>query len=281
MRTLRFELSTGVALAADAVGPETGAPVVLLHGGGQTRHAWGGTASALAAQGFYALSVDLRGHGDSEWAEDDAYEVGHIAADIVELCGRLDSPPALVGASLGGLATIDAMDRKPGLGRAVVLVDVTPRLQATGVRRILDFMSARPDGFANLEEAADAVTAYMPQRKRPKDLSGLARSLREGPDGRLRWHWDPRLLGVWDKPRTMEEKLANVQGRLAAAARLKVPTLLVRGRMSDVVSPENVAEFRAAVPHAEFVDLEGAAHMVAGDRNDRFCSVILEFLSRV
>lgn len=281
VQTRRLELSSGVTLAADVYGTEDRPPVLLLHGGGQTRHAWGGTAAALEAAGFLAVAVDLRGHGDSEWSDAAAYDVADMASDVVALRRHLPRPPALVGASLGGLAILDAMRDQPSLGRAVVLVDVTPRLQATGVRRILDFMSARPEGFASLEEAADAVSAYLPQRKRPTDLSGLARSLRQGPDGRLRWHWDPRLLATWDRERSIEEKLANVSQRLDAAASLQVPTLLVRGRMSDVVGLDNVAEFRARVPHAEFVDLEGAAHMVAGDRNDRFCSVITEFLRRI
>jgi pimeloyl-ACP methyl ester carboxylesterase len=265
--------SGGIHLRGDQVGD--GPPVLLLHGGGQTRHAWSGAAEALAAQGFCATTVDLRGHGDSQWAPDGDYSYDAFADDVIALCEHLERP-AVVGASLGGLAALEATGRRNDVVAALVLVDITPRLEATGVTRILSFMGERPDGFASLDEAADAIAAYLPHRPRPADPAGLAKNLRLGADGRWRWHWDPRFLSSDRRPNA-----AHRADELMDRARaLTIPTLLVRGRMSDIVSEDGAREFLAAVPHAEYVDIGDAGHMVAGDRNDVFAGAVVEFLGR-
>jgi len=276
-RRLTFRVGGGLELAADAHGDPSGRPVLLLHGGGQTRRAWGGTAAALAERGFHAVALDLRGHGESDWAPDGDYTVDAFAADVRAVAVRLGGRPALIGASLGGLAALIAEGEAatPGAS-AVVLVDITPRVQPAGVDRIVTFMTSHPDGFATLEEAAEAVAAYVPHRPRPKDVAGLRKNLRLGADGRYRWHWDPRLM-------TGERRIGGSRDpeRLDRAARgLRVRTLLVRGRMSDVVAEEGARHFLALVPHARYVDVSDAGHMVAGDRNDQFTAAVVEFLAR-
>lgn len=274
-RRVEFAGAGGLVLAADAYGDAASPPVLLLHGGGQTRHAWGATAGNLAAAGFYAVTMDLRGHGESAWADDGDYAIDAFAADILAVAADLPSAPALVGASLGGLASLAAQHAK-AIATAVVLVDITPRMDPEGVQRIVGFMNAHPDGFATVEAAADAIAAYLPHRPRPRDTSGLAKNLRHGPDGRWRWHWDPRFLD--GPPRSAQEHYPE---RMNAAARaLQVPAMLVRGRMSEIVSEEGVREFLEMVPHAEYVDVEDASHMVAGDRNDLFCDAVIDFLAR-
>ncbi len=275
---IEFVVESGLRLAADAWGDPGAPPVVLLHGGGQTRHAWAGTAATLAEAGWYALAVDQRGHGESDWAEDGNYERERYADDVVELARTLPSPPVLVGASLGGISSLLAIHRAPGeLARALVLVDIATRMEPEGLDRIFTFMHAAPDGFASLEEAADAVASYNPHRRRPKDLSGLKKNLRQGPDGRWRWHWDPRFI----EQRHPAEPPQQSSDLDAAAKSLSLPTLLVRGRMSDILSEEGVRIFLEQVPHAEFADISNAGHMVAGDRNDLFTDAVIEFLARL
>lgn len=280
MRYLRG--ADDVRLAADEWGPPGGTPVLLLHGGGQTRHAWGGTGAALGEDGFHAIALDTRGHGDSDPAPDADYRVERLVADLFAVCATLDREPAVVGASLGGITALLAEgERGPaattGHLAALVIVDVAARIETEGVDRIRAFMTAEPEGFADLEAAAAAVAAYLPDRPRPPDLSGLAKNLRQGEDGRWRWHWDPDLI---TGPLRLGTGL--MAERLEAAARnVRVPTLLVRGRLSDVVSEEGAREFCELVPHAEFADVSGAGHMVAGDRNDAFTAVVTEFLRRV
>jgi pimeloyl-ACP methyl ester carboxylesterase len=272
----------GLELAADAYGPDDGPPVLLFPGGGQTRHSWDGTARLLGNKGWRATTVDLRGHGDSDWAPDGDYSLDAFAADVRDVAratGR--RPPALVGASLGGISSLiaiaeDGQAADRSVASALVLVDVAPRLEPEGVARIGAFMLGHLDGFASLEDVADAVAAYNPHRPRPSDLSGLRKNVRQREDGRWYWHWDPRFMtpGRIDEPRSIRN-----EDRLERAAQaLTLPVLLVRGRQSDVLSEAGARNLQVLVPHARFVDVAGAGHMVAGDRNDVFNDAVVAFL---
>ena len=122
---------------------------------------------------------------------------------------------------------------------------------------------------------AEPIANYQPHRKRPKNLDGLGKNVRLGADGKYRWHWDPRFRPV---RRDLEKRLQRLE---ACATRLALPTLLVRGGLSDVLSEEGAQSFLKLCPHSEYVNVTGAAHMVAGDRNDVFGNAVIEFLSRV
>lgn len=273
--------ANGVELIADVYGDPSAPPVLLLHGGGQTRHSWGGTAATLAAHGFRAVSADLRGHGDSGWDPNGDYTFASFRVDVEAWCELLGRP-AVVGASMGGLAALwtegsRAAEGATTAGRAVVLVDIAHRSEVRGVQRIVDFMTGRPEGYGSLEEVADAVAAYLPHRPRPDNLDGLARNLRLGDDGRWRWHWDPAFMQRDARPRSSVDFEAFT-GHATQLASTGLPVLLVRGRMSDVVSEEVVNEFLGLVPHARYVDVGDAHHMVAGDRNDAFTDAVVSFL---
>jgi len=274
----------GIRLVADVGGPADGPAVALLHGGGQTRHSWSGTWRHLADHGWRALAVDLRGHGDSEWVADGDYTIDAFAADVVAISDEFARPPVLVGASLGGISALLAVAEAPdqaAVASGLVLVDIAHQMEEQGRDRVGDFLLGHLDGFADLEEAADAIAAYNPHRPRPTDLSGLAKNLRRRDDGRWYWHWDPRFVsGRFGSADETRSSMLRPQ-RLADAARaLTVPVLLVRGRQSDLLSEDGAREFLELVPHAEFADVTGAGHMVAGDRNEVFNEAILAFLDR-
>ena len=259
-------------------GPRDGPHVVLLHGGGQTRHSWGSVAEHLASRGCRAVAMDLRGHGRSDWASDGDYRISAFAADLESVVGQLDDVPIVVGASLGGMAALIAEgEARQRLSRGLVLVDIAPRVEAAGVDRIVGFMTSNLDGFDSLEEAADAIAAYRPDRPRPTDLDGLSKNLRRLPDGRWRWHWDPAFMSI--ERGAAGEAMADRLER--AAQRVGVPTLLVRGKRSDLLSESGAQQFLDVVPHAQFVDVAGAGHMVVGDRNDAFAAAILGFVDAV
>ena len=271
----------GNRLAADVAGPEDGPPVVLLHGGGQTRHSWGTTHEVLAAQGWRAYTVDLRGHGESDWAVDGDYTIDAFAGDVAAVASALGRPPALVGASLGGLSALAALGADPGLATALVLVDVAPKTEDEGRDRIARFMMEHMEtGFASLEEVADSIARYNPHRPRPRDLSGLRKNLRER-DGRWYWHWDPAFvrggLGSPDETRT---SITDTDSLERAARRVTAPVLVVRGLVSDLLSEEGARRMLELVPHGELVTVAGAGHMVAGDRNDLFNEAVVAFLAK-
>jgi len=277
-RTVRFEGFERIHLVADVWGDDDDWPVLLMHGGGQTRHAWGKTAQVIAGHGWKAVSLDLRGHGDSEWALNGDYSFTTYAADCVAVVDQLGRPPVLVGASLGG---VTAMLAEGGSDRvvssALVIVDIVHRTNPAGVQRIRDFMSSGLRGFATLEDAAEAIAAYTPNRPKRVNHAGLMKVLRQKRDGRWYWHWDPKFL---DRGR-MEVPPHDFQGLFQAAMRnIRVPTLLLRGKLSDVVTEEGVREFLDQIPGAKVVDVGGAAHMVAGDQNDAFSQAVIEFLEQ-
>jgi len=277
-RTVTIAVSNGMQIAADEWSGD-GPSVVLAHGGGQTRHSWGGTADVLSSHGHRVLSMDLRGHGDSAWDPNGDYSMSAYRDDALAVAEWIGEPVAWVGASLGGMTGLHAIDAAPDRFSALILVDITPRPAAAGVSRILEFMAKDAvNGFATLGDAADAIPAYQPHRPRPADLSGLAKNLRLGDDGRWRWHWDPAFLDTRTDG-TSEHARGAHHGELEAIARrLTLPMLLVRGKLSDLVTDAEVAEFRQMVPHAEYVDVAGAAHMIAGDKNDVFTDAVVQFL---
>ena len=281
-----FEGAAANRLAGNEIG-HGARTALLLHGGGQTRHAWAKTAHSLADRRWRVVAIDQRGHGDSEWIAEGAYAFPDYAADAAAVARQIAAEhgarPVAVGASLGGIASLLALGRAeeeaepPFAG--LVLVDVVPKMDPAGVESVQLFMRARVrEGFASVEEAAEAVAAYLPHRPRPRSLDGLKKNLRLHPDGRWRWHWDPRFL---DGPRPVGTDRERVRDALERAARtLAVPTLLVRGGSSELVSEAAAQTFLAATPSAEYADVADARHMVAGDRNDAFTAAILAFLER-
>jgi pimeloyl-ACP methyl ester carboxylesterase len=284
----KFVGAHGNTLVGDAFG-DRGPAVLLLHGGGQTRHAWLRTAQAIAQAGMTAYAVDQRGHGDSDWLDSGAYGFNDFAADARaladQLAARTGARPSVVGASLGGVAALisegeAARAGAPPLFAALVLVDITPRVDYSGIAKVQGFMRAHArEGFASVADAADAVAAYLPHRPRPRSHDGLQKNLRLHPDGRWRWHWDPRFL---ESRRPDEAYRALREAALADAAKtLKMPVLLVRGGSSELVQEDHAKEFLELVPHASYAHVAGARHMVAGDQNDQFSSAILDFLNKL
>jgi pimeloyl-ACP methyl ester carboxylesterase len=271
-----WEGAGAVTIAGDSWGDPNGPLVLLQHGGGQTRHAWKGAGRLLGAAGYHAVAFDARGHGDSDWAPDGVYGRDVMVEDLERVIAALGGRrPVLVGASMGGVTSLLAVGEGHVDAAALVLVDIAPKIEADGVSRIRAFMSQKPDGFSSLEEVADAISTYQPHRKRPKNLDGLAKNVRVGEDGKYRWHWDPRFLAGRIQPDQRQKRLE------ACARTLKLPTLLVRGGLSDLLSEEGAQYFLKLCPHAEYVNVAKAAHMVAGDRNDIFGKAVIEFLARV
>ncbi|WP_405875668.1 alpha/beta fold hydrolase [Streptomyces xanthophaeus] len=229
---------------------------------------WGGGSSP----------PDLRGHGASAWSADGDCALDLFADDVRAIVAELGGRPVLVGASLGGLGALLAAGEAPEAAiRALVLVDAAHRHDPRGFRRIVAFMRGHPDGFADVGDAAAAVSAHLPHRPRPSDPEGIRANLRRHGD-RWVWHWDPRVLDSFEgrmDPPGMAERL------LDAARRADVPILLVRGGISDVVRAEVAEQFCDGVPKARRVDVADAGHMVAGDRNEHFLDAVVPFLDKV
>lgn len=277
VRTLSGAGGLALAVSRFPSGRTEGPSLLFAHGFGQTRGAWARTAQALAAEGHPGLSYDARGHGESGRNPVELpYTGDQFADDLIIVAGEQTEAPVLIGASMGGLFGLIAEARWPGLFSAMVLVDITPRWEEAGLQRILGFITAFPQGFDSLEHAAGVVATYLPHRRSRKTPEELRELLREGQDGRWRWHWDARLVD------DLVRDCAQHQDAIAEAARaIRCPVLLVSGGRSDLVSARTIAEFQALVPHARHAHLPQATHMLAGDDNDGFTGVVRDYLAEL
>lgn len=275
MEAIEVMTSGGVRLAGEIHGPKTGGVVIFLHGGGQSRSAWRGAARRLAAAGCRACTMDLRGHGDSDWSDRAAYHVDDFAGDLIATIGQMGSPAVLVGASLGGHIAMLVAARRPNLCRALLLADVTPWIDETAGDHIRDTLRLSAAGFATVEDAAAMIGRLHGDAGQGGDPQRLRRHLRAGRDGRLYWTWDTRFL------LDSNVRFGGEGGLFVAeATRLSVPVLVMMAEHSNLTTPDEVAAFKAAVPHVESVIIPGARHMVTGDVNDAYADAILGFLGR-
>jgi len=183
----------------------------------------------------------------------------------------------LIGASLGGMVSLcTAGDREcSDLCNALVMVDIGIYPNEDGSNEILKFMSSGSKGFSSLEEASDSIASYLPHRQKPKDISGLKKNLRLREDGRYYWHWDPRFI----ESRTSKRSHYKLRQKIYAES-VNIPTLLIRGALSNVVTQDEVDDFLETIKHAEFIEIDRAAHMIAGDRNDIFANAAISFLQK-
>ena len=273
---MHFKGQGGLKIAADVWGSDNKKLVILLHGGGQTRHAWGETGKKLAEAGYHSVALDLRGHGDSEWHSDADYTIKAYKEDLVSIIKEINKPASLIGASLGGMASLllAGDEVNSNLCTSLIMVDIGIYPDPAGSDRIVSFMLSGEAGFESLEDVAKSISDYLPHRQKPKDLQGLKKNLRLKEDGKYYWHWDPRFIRR--RPGSRDKGYFDLQ--LKAAQKVVVPTLLMRGALSDVVTMEDVEYFLSVIGHAKFVEIEKAAHMIAGDRNDGFAEEAIKFL---
>ena len=270
--SLELRTDDGLMLSGlQVVGP--GRQVLLSHGFGQTRQSWTSTQRRLRLAGHGSLAMDARGHGRSgRNPPGRPYQADQFVADQVLAARHLGPGPVLVGASMGGLTGLVAQAQAHSFS-ALVLVDVTPTWEEAGMLRIQAFTGAHAEGFDDFDQAADAIAAFLPHRRARKTRAQLEPLLRQDEQGRLRWHWDPRLL-----PEFVAGSSGLQEAISQAASAIDVPVLLLSGGRSDLVSDRTIEHFLQRVPHARHIRLPQATHMLAGDDNDAFADAVLEFL---
>ncbi len=275
---LNFEVDAGLQIKVTALGKTSDDLVILLHGGGQTRHAWGATSKKLSECGFYTLAIDLRGHGDSDWSPNGDYAIENFRDDLVSIIKQVGKPASLVGASLGGMISLSTAGDQNlrEYCNALIMVDIGINPNEDGSNEILNFMRSGSNGFGSIEEASSAISRYLPHRQKPKDYSGLKKNLRLEHDGKYYWHWDPKFIDAISKEQIAYRKRSKNYGNS-----VRVPTLLIKGALSKVLTQQEVDDFLKTIPHTEFVEIDRAAHMIAGDRNDIFANSAISFLTNL
>lgn len=238
MTIAQYRGFAGIRLEAEAGGADDDPAVLLLHGAGQTRDVWTGIAEALQQAGRRVISLDLRGHGGSEWPADGRYDFEAYVEDLRAVLAQLGTRPVVVASTLGGWIACAALERDAALlASGLVLVDLP--------------LNVDPD-----------VSARISARLR----EALALSPGQAP-------WDVRMLGAFDTG-AMTERIDGVAEHIA------LPTLYVRGAMSELVSHEDAAAFVGRLPDGELVEVEDAALVVTEDRVEALGGHLIEFLER-
>ncbi len=252
-------------------------PVLCLHGGGQTAYMFE-EVGAAASDRFHLLAPDLPNHGDSD-PIDEGFGPWGIAKAMVPLMDAFGFDRfTLVGASLGGLTSIRMTELVADRILSIALIDVGHKLEPEGVRKIVDFMRAH-ESFASLDDAAQQISQYLPQRKavRPESLS---RNLRERADGRWVWKhgFGQRLRGGEEHTHPADNLEQFLDGIEDAARLITCPVLVLRGQKSDVLSEAGAEALTSVIPGARLVVVEKAGHLAAGDNPESTTALIVDFL---
>lgn len=247
-------------------------PLLCLHGITQTAHSWDEVAADLAAD-YRVICLDQRGHGDSDWAPDGDYSRITQAADIAAVADALGlSQFLLAGMSMGGINAITFTARHPARVLALVIVDVSPEIQRSGVESIRSFIQAA-DELDSFEAFVERAHQFNPRRSPENIRSRLTHNLKQLPNGKWTWKYD-KYLRSGDR-RFEASALHNLWDDVRALA---CPTLILKGGESDILSAESAARLQAAIPGSELVSIPGAGHSVMGDNPEAFVAAVRRFL---
>jgi flavin reductase (DIM6/NTAB) family NADH-FMN oxidoreductase RutF/pimeloyl-ACP methyl ester carboxylesterase len=269
-----FEGDRGIRIDAEVFGDPDDPAVLLLPATTQTKEMWHGAGAALGAAGRYAVCVDLRGHGGSGFAVDGAYGLDAYAADICAIVGQLPSRPTIVGIGASGLAALLAVGERPSpIASALILVGVTPWAEQALATRVATAIAVRAEVFADAQAALSAITNVHPFEPSPKQYDKLLAAFEVGPDGSYRWRGDHRVLGAIN----LRKEARRLE---AAATKIALPTLLVRGTLNESVSADATRRLQEAIVGSESVEIDGVGHHVVTDREDSFNAALLDFLER-
>ena len=253
--------------------------VVFVHGGAQNAHTWDTVALAL---GRSAVAIDLPGHGHSHWRDDGAYDPIHLADDIAPVMADL-APDArlLVGMSLGGLTSMEVAARHPSLVRHLVMVDITPGVNAQKAKAVIDFVDG-PQKFERFDDLLARTIEHNPTRSESSLRRGILHNAAQAPDGSWQWRYD-RSSHARTRP---SDELDDEQRRPAPdtsplwddLASIRCPITLVRGSVSPVVDDDDVAETRRRQPDVDVRVVDGAGHSIQGDRPVELAAILAELL---
>jgi pimeloyl-ACP methyl ester carboxylesterase len=250
-----------------------GPTVVFLHGGLLTAHTWDLVCLALRDR-YRCLALDLRGHGDTDWAPDGNYDLDEFVADIDAFLTELGlEEPALVGQSLGALAALAFTAHDPGRASALVLVDIGARVRIQGANDLRGFATASA-GPRTLDELIELSVGFNPRRHPALLERSLLHNLRAVDDGRYVWKYDGSGLAArFERTRAAADTIPDL------ARRVSCPTLVVRGGESALVEENSARDLAALLPHGRLVTIAGAGHNVQGDEARALATELREFLA--
>lgn len=265
MRGLRFHYRDWRARHA-------GAPtLVLLHGFTGHARSWDAFADAMTDR-YRVLALDQRGHGETAWAPPDRYGRSEMVDDLQVFVKALSlSGIALLGLSMGGGVTFEYAGRRPKELARISIVDIAPEIVAEGMTRIRTGVSVK-DVFASPDEAFAQARKANP---RPPEVIHRARidaGLMRTEDGQWTWRYDRVLRGPSGLP------ARDTEAGWRACANINVPAQLIRGELSDILSPAIARRMMETIPNLRLDEVRDSGHSVPLDAPDGFLKAAREFL---
>ncbi len=265
MRGLRFHYRDWPAQKPGA------SDLVLLHGFTGHARSWDAFAEAMTDR-YRVLALDQRGHGETAWASADAYGAGEMVDDLAAFVGALGLKGfSLLGLSMGGNVAIHYGGRGPKELAALVIVDIAPEIVTAGAARIQTGVRAT-DVFASRDEAFAAARRGNPVPPEAHHRHRVDHSLMRTEDGRWTWRYDRALRA----PGTVRAR--DTEAGWRAVANIAVPTLVIRGENSDILSPELAKRMLDSNPTLRMTTVAGSGHSVPLDKPDGFLAACREFL---
>lgn len=271
VKRVNVDLPDGRNLSALVWG-DTDPRLVLVHGGAQNAHTWDTVALAL---GVPLVALDLAGHGHSDWRDDGFYSHDNLAKDVVIAIQQLaPNAHAVVGMSLGGLTALAVAHQAPQLVRHLVLVDITPGVNAQKAKAVVDFING-PQSFASFDELLTRTKQHNPTRSEASLRRGILHNAYQLDDGSWQWRYDRR--GHARSTSGEDQGGDEFSGLWDAISQLACPLLVVRGGLSPVVDDADIAEVKQRKASAEIVTVEHAGHSVQGDRPIELATLLRRF----
>lgn len=251
---------------------DTEPQLVFVHGGAQNAHTWDTVALALDVP---LVAVDLAGHGHSDWRDDGLYNHHNLAEDVVAAIEQLaPNARAVVGMSLGGLTALAVAHLAPQLVRNLVLVDITPGVNAQKAKAVVDFING-PQSFASFDELLARTKQHNPTRSESSLRRGILHNAYQLPDGSWQWRYDRR--GHARSTSDDDQSTDGFSGLWDAISQLACPLLVVRGGLSPVVDDADIGEVKRRKASAEIVVVDDAGHSIQGDRPIELARMLRRF----
>jgi esterase len=275
----RFIRANGLRFHCLEWGEPANPPMMLLHGFAQTCHSWDFVALSFCDR-FRVIALDMRGHGDSDWASDGDYSLDTQQRDIhgvVEALGLKDV--VLIGLSMGGRNAFTYAATHPEKVKALVIVDAGPENLRAGTDNIRRFVQ-QEDELDSVEEFVERVRQFNPRRSPEQIRGSIIHNLKQLPNGKWTWKYDKLLRSPTGRGRMGPDP--ELTRRLwSYVESLRCPTLVVRGAASDVIALETAEAMQRRIPNGQLATVERAGHLVMGDNPAGFQRAVNEFLAGV
>ena len=268
--TSRFVEAGGLRLHYLDYGTPGMPPMLCVHGGAAHAH-WFDFVAAGFTSAYHVLALDLRGHGDSGWAQSPDYTYEHYAADLAEAVKKLELRNfVLIGHSMGGMVSLVYAANYPGRVAKLIVVDTTMRLAEERISAMRRRGNQEGSKYTSREEMMARYRLLPPGSQAvPEVIRHLAQHAgRQFADGTWRHKFDRNVY-------------ATRQSRdgMPLWDRIAIPALLVKGGLSQRITPDISAEVQARCPQVKFVEIPYSDHHVTLDNPPAFVSAVMAFLA--